>query len=92
MRSRRGASPATLGERWGVEPESAWGRLYTAGGAAAVPSERGAWDTFYPAVAAAIRGRGTTPVDPWDAVATARVLDAARESAASGRVITVDPR
>jgi len=28
------------------------------------------------------------PVDPWDAVATAAVLDAARVSARTGRVVT----
>ena len=87
---KAGGSPASLGADWGVEPESAWGRLWTADSAAVPePSERGAWDTFYPAVAAAIRGTGAPPVDPRDAVATAAVLDAARESAAAGGVITL---
>jgi predicted dehydrogenase len=80
-------TPADLGAEWGVEPESAWGRLYTADGSAAVRSERGAWTTFYPAVAAAVRGRATPPVAPADAVATARVLDAARTSSAQGSVV-----
>ena len=52
-----------------------------------MPSERGRWDTYYPAVARAIAGDGPPPVDPLDAVATARVLDAARESAATGTVV-----
>jgi hypothetical protein len=52
-----------------------------------LPSQRGAWDLFYPAVAAGFRGEGPVPVDPWDAVATAEVLDAARESAHSGQII-----
>ncbi len=87
---KAGGSPASLGAEWGVEPESAWGRLYTGGQRGRpVPSERGAWDTYYPAVAAAIAGDGPPPVDPRDAVATAAVLDAARESAAAGRVITL---
>ena len=41
----------------------------------------------YPAFAAAIRGTQPVPVDPWDAVATAAVLDAARTSARTGQVV-----
>ena len=84
---KSGASPASLGDGWGVEPESAWGLLYTADGSRRVPSERGRWDTYYPAVARAVTGRGLPPVDPRDAVATAVVIDAARESAATDSVI-----
>lgn len=86
---KQGGSPASLGDSWGVEPESAWGTLYRGETRRRVPSERGRWDAFYPAVAQALAGRGTTPVDPGDAVATAIVLDAARESAATGTVIRV---
>jgi predicted dehydrogenase len=57
---------------------------------AALRSERGAWDTFYPAFAAAVRGTGPVPVDPWDAVATAQVLDAARESANARTVVRLE--
>jgi predicted dehydrogenase len=84
-----GESPASLGEQWGVEPESAWGRLYTADGSRRVPSERGAWNTYYPAVARAVAGHAPPPVDPHDAVATAVVLDAARMSAASDTVVSL---
>ena len=52
-----------------------------------VPTERGRWDTFYPAFARAVRGLGPVPVEPRDAVATATVLDAARRSATSGQVV-----
>lgn len=86
---KQGRSPASLGDSWGVEPESAWGTLYCGETRRRVPSERGSWDLFYPAVADAIAGRGITPVDPRDAVATAVVLDAARESTATGTVIRV---
>ncbi len=87
---KAGGSPATLGAAFGVEPESAWGRLYLGDGPAdPVPSERGAWDTFYPAVARAVRGLGQPPVRARDAVATARVLDAARTSAAQGTVVRI---
>ena len=89
-----GESLATLGERWGVEPESGWGRLHrdvTGDGDSSdvVPTERGAWDGFYPAFAAAVRGEGPVPVDPADTVALAEVLDAARASAATGRTVSL---
>ncbi len=83
-----GHSPATR-EHWGIEPENRWGRLYREGHSEVLPSERGAWDLFYPAFAAAVRGEGPLPVDAWDAVATAEVLDAARRSAASGQVVAL---
>jgi predicted dehydrogenase len=84
-----GESPATLGERWGVEPEDRWGYVDGAEGRQTVPTLRGRWDTYYPAFAAAVRGDGPVPVDPWDAVATADVLDAARASAVSGETVTL---
>jgi catechol 2,3-dioxygenase-like lactoylglutathione lyase family enzyme len=39
---------------------------------------------------AAVRGTRPVPVDPWDAVATAEVLDAARQSAETGQVIMIE--
>jgi predicted dehydrogenase len=84
-----GHSPATLGERWGVEPEDRWGYVARGGSRETLPTLRGAWDTYYPAFARAVRGDGPVPVDPWDAVATAVVLDAARESATSGDVVAL---
>ncbi len=84
-----GHSPASYAA-WGVEPERRWGHVFRGGHAELLASERGAWDLFYPAFAAAVRGTGSVPVDPWDAVATAEVLDAARQSAEAGRVIAVE--
>ena len=81
-----GHSPLTDAD-WGIEPEDRWGRLFHDGQAEPLPSERGAWDLFYPAFAAAVRGTQPVPVDPWDAVATAEVLDGARRSAATGHVL-----
>jgi predicted dehydrogenase len=81
-----GHSPATYPD-WGVEPADRWGHVFRGEQVDVLPSERGAWDLFYPAFAAAVRGDGALPVDPWDAVATAEVLDAARESANTSRVI-----
>jgi predicted dehydrogenase len=84
---KAGKSPVDLGERWGVEPEQAWGRLFRGATGAPVRSERGRWDTFYPAFAAAVEGDGRVPVDPWDAVRTLDVLDAARISATTGETV-----
>jgi predicted dehydrogenase len=85
-----GQTPLSMGEDWGVEPPSAWGRLSRGSEHEPVPSERGRWDTFYPAFAAAVRGEGPTPVDPLDVVQATRVLLAARDSAASRHVIKLD--
>jgi predicted dehydrogenase len=87
-RLRGGASPASEGERWGAEPPDRWGHLHRGDTAEPVPSARGAWDQFYPAFAAAVRGTQPMPVDPWDAVATAAVLDAARTSARTAQVVS----
>ncbi len=82
-----GQTPASEGEHWGAEHESTWGWLQQGEKRVTVPTERGRWNTFYPAFAAAVRGEGPLPVDPWESVLAARVLDAARASATSRRVI-----
>ncbi|TFV80230.1 gfo/Idh/MocA family oxidoreductase [Blastococcus sp. CT_GayMR20] len=84
-----GHTPATLGEEWGAEPAERWGRVYRGDSGETVPTANGAWDTFYPAFARAVRGLGPVPVDPRDAVATATVLDAARRSATEGEVVAL---
>jgi predicted dehydrogenase len=86
---KAGKSPAGLGDRWGVEPEQAWGRLYRGATGAPVRSERGRWDLFYPAFAKAVDGQGPVPVDPRDAIRTMDALDAARISAATGETVTL---
>ena len=85
-----GHTPATLGAAWGAEPAERWGRVFRGDDGEVVPTLPGAWHTFYPAFAAAVRGLGPVPVDPRDAVATARVLDAARRSATEGVVVAID--
>ncbi|MEV0407182.1 Gfo/Idh/MocA family oxidoreductase [Actinoallomurus sp. NPDC050550] len=84
-----GATPASEGDRWGAEPQERWGQVLRGDHAEPAPSERGRWDLFYPAFAAAVRGTGQLPVDPWDAIATARVLDAARTGATTGQVVAL---
>jgi predicted dehydrogenase len=85
---RGGVSPANAAEPWGTEPPEHWGRLMRGDAGEPVPSERGAWNLFYPAFAAAVRGTQPVPVNPWDAVATAAVLDAARASARTAQVVS----
>ena len=85
-----GRTPATDGEGWGVEPESVWGRIVRGDESELVPSERGRWDLFYPAFAAAVRGQGPLPVDPHEAVTVLEILDAAVVSAREHRVVTLD--
>jgi predicted dehydrogenase len=82
-----GRTPASDGDEWGTEPPERWGRVVRGDERETVPTERGRWDTFYPAFAGAVRGQGPVPVDPRDAVATATVLDAARRSATDGTVV-----
>jgi predicted dehydrogenase len=74
---------------WGVEQASDLDRLFTSAGPEPVQLEAGAWDTYYPAFARAVRGEGSPPVAAADAVATADVLEAARVSAE--RRTTVHP-
>jgi predicted dehydrogenase len=82
-----GQTPATLGAGWGAEPPERYGRVQRGDAGEPVPTVPGAWDTFYPAFATAMRGAGDVPVDPWEAVASLTVLDAARRSATEGTVI-----
>jgi predicted dehydrogenase len=90
-RLRSGASPASAGPDWGAEPPERWGHLRRGDTAELVPSAHGAWNLFYPAFAGAVRGTQPVPVDPWDAVATAAVLDAARTSARTAQVVSPAP-
>lgn len=84
---KAGVRPGALGERWGQEPEHRWGQLRREGTIEVVPTVPGAWPTYYPAFATAVRRGTPVPVAPADAVATAEVLDAARLSATTGRSV-----
>ncbi|MET0950783.1 MAG: Gfo/Idh/MocA family oxidoreductase [Pseudomonas sp.] len=85
--SLAGLTPASEGERWGVEATRRWGWLEQGETRQHVASERGCWLEFYRQLQDAIAGNGPNPVDPHDAVAGARVLDAARRSAEERRVV-----
>ncbi|WP_324278225.1 Gfo/Idh/MocA family protein [Blastococcus brunescens] len=65
-----GHTPASLGPAWGAEPSVRWGRVHRGEDSEVVPTEDGAWSTFYPAFARAVRGLGPVPVDPRDAIAS----------------------
>jgi predicted dehydrogenase len=85
---RSGARPDEVAD-WGSEPESSWGRVVSGEDSVPVPSERGDWPRFYALLVGALRDGDPPPVDPHDAVATLRVLEAARRSAASREVVTL---
>ena len=55
-------------------------RVFSEDGSRPVSLVNGAWDTYYPTFARAVRGEGPPPVEATDAVATADVLEAARVS------------
>ena len=86
-----GGSPAACGDAWGLVPPQRWGRLHAGHTTRPWPSERGDWRVFYTSFANAVRGRGTVPVDSWDAVAGLEVLEAAQRSAATGQVVALGP-
>ncbi|MDB4950690.1 MAG: oxidoreductase domain protein [Gemmatimonadetes bacterium] len=83
---RSGASPDAAG--WGSDPEERWGRLGAANTWRPIPTEAGAYPAFYAAVEAALRAGGPPPVDPQDAVATLRIIEAARRSSRERAVVT----
>lgn len=54
-----------------------------------VPLVPGAYESFYAQLVEALDGRGPLPVDPWDAVCVAEVLQAARHAAEEGTVVAL---
>ena len=83
---RGGARP---GRGWGEEPEARWGRLRAGEDWTPVRTEPGDWPAYYAGIAAALREGGPPPVDPADAVAGLRVIEAARRSAAEHAVVAL---
>jgi predicted dehydrogenase len=81
-----GAWPRTPG--WGAEPREQWGTLGTSEESTLVRTEPGSWPAYWDAIAAALRGDAPPPVNPRDAVAVLRVIEAARRSHERG---TVEP-
>jgi predicted dehydrogenase len=78
--------------RAGLSPTDAVspvGRLHKGGQIEAVAMEPGRWLDFYPAVLAAVETGSPMPVPPVDGVRVLEVLDAARASAVTGKVIAL---
>ncbi|HLX55818.1 MAG TPA: Gfo/Idh/MocA family oxidoreductase [Ktedonobacteraceae bacterium] len=79
------------GAGWGLEPRERWGRLSTDVGGlhfdGPVETLPGAYETFYTLLRDALLQGGEPPVDPAGAVATLRVIEAARQSAQSHVVL-----
>ena len=88
---RTGLRPGMEG--WGQEPAERWGRLWTQVGEVAMESRvetaPGRYEAYYAAMRDAIRTGAPVPVDPRDAVASLRVIEAAQTSARESRVVTL---
>lgn len=72
---------------WGEEPADRWGLLHTGDHAQPVPSERGAYPSFYACVHDAVASGAPVPVDPEDAVRGLEVIEAAQRSSRARQVI-----
>jgi predicted dehydrogenase len=78
-------------EGFGEEPESAWGELRLADGAARrIPTARGDYRDFYANVRDALLGKAELAVKPEEAWRTTRLIELARESSEQGRRLKVD--
>lgn len=84
-----GHTPQSQSSMWGVEPQTRMAVVRTKDEVTHVPLLAGAWTTYYPMFAAAIRGAGPVPVNPLDAVHTAAIIDAARISASERATIDI---
>ena len=82
-----GARPG--GPAWGREPPERWGRLSTGEVERTIETEPGAYQEFYRGVAASLREGAPPPVDPNDSVTGLEIIEAARESACTERVIAI---
>ena len=76
---RSGARPDTVA-RWGEPEEWERGRLVAGEQSVPVPPESGDWPRFYALLRDALLSGAPPPVDPQDAVASLRVLEAARRA------------
>jgi scyllo-inositol 2-dehydrogenase (NADP+) len=83
---RAGERPDTT-EAWGTPPDYELGRLVAGERSVPVPPVPGNWRRFYELLRDALREGGPPPVDPRDAVATLRVLEAARRASAEETVV-----
>jgi scyllo-inositol 2-dehydrogenase (NADP+) len=85
---RAGARPDPV-DAWGRPEEWEYGRLIAGERSVPVPPEPGDWPCFYRLLRDSLRGGVPPPVDPRDAVAALRVLEAARRAADEQRIVVL---
>lgn len=73
---------------WGSEPEEHWGRVWAGEESRPVAPVPGRYQRFYEVVAEALLHGGPMPVEIDDAIATLRVIEAARRSAQRHAVVS----
>ena len=83
-----GGVPGSPG--WGEEPESSWGRVGAGDDARPLRSEPGNYMKFYEGVEKAIRSGTEPPVTTEQGIAMMELLDAARLSAQTRRVVELE--
>lgn len=78
---------------WGREPREAWGHLLTDIGGVhidgTVETLPGSYETFYALLRDALLTSGAPPVDPADAIAALRVIEAAQQSARDHSIVAL---
>jgi scyllo-inositol 2-dehydrogenase (NADP+) len=74
---------------WGEDPRERWGTLGDGAHVSPVPTERGAYERFYDAVAATLREGAAPPVSASDAIAGLEIVEAAYQSAAQRQVVSL---
>ncbi|MEV0709396.1 Gfo/Idh/MocA family oxidoreductase [Nocardia aurea] len=84
---RAGRRPGDEG--WGTVESDRWGTFGAEPDLAPEPTLPGDYPAFYAAMAAAVLDGTPVPVDPYDALVTTRLLEAARESAQTERIVRV---
>lgn len=84
---KAGGRPGDAG--WGQDPRDRWGTLGDGEHMSSVPTERGAYERFYEGVVRTLRNGAPPPVAPSDAIAGLEIVEAAYQSAAERRVISL---
>lgn len=85
LRAGRKPGSANFGER----PADEWGKLGAGDAVRPYRTLTGEWTRFYEGVVTAITTGAPMPVDPHDAVRVLTILDAARRSASTRRVVDI---
>lgn len=88
---RAGRRPDTEDGGWGTEPESRTGILSGSAAPEAIPTLPGDYPAFYREWSSALHGQGPVPVDPADAIAGLRIIEAAQRSSDTGAVVLLAP-